>query len=151
MIDRLHQYVGLLSPFHHKIQQMKVQLWSQMFYDKHIFFIPKKKETRVTYLYLAHVNPSFKKTQKKPSWFYMILHLNFKYTYMPKNVYLVISRKDWSCIEWFMELWLNGSFISKLLWCASSLSGFLKNIVKLYTNATLDSRFFESQLLVNQP
>jgi hypothetical protein len=30
MIQRLQQYVGLLSPPNHKIQQMKVQPWSQM-------------------------------------------------------------------------------------------------------------------------
>jgi len=41
MINRLQQYMGLLSPLDHKMQQMKVQLWSQMLYDKQ-----KKKSYR---------------------------------------------------------------------------------------------------------
>ncbi len=49
MIDRLQQYVGLCSPSNHKMQQMKVQLWS-MLYDKQFFFIQKTIKTRVTYL-----------------------------------------------------------------------------------------------------
>jgi hypothetical protein len=50
MIDRLQQYVGLHSPPDHKMQQMKVQLWSQMLYDKQIFFIQKTQKTKITYL-----------------------------------------------------------------------------------------------------